>query len=149
MFEAGFKFTVWLRLTRYLYLRKNPLLYLVRFILKHYSYKYSFDVSYKAQIGVGLTIAHYGYLIVPSNSYIGSYCTLRPGVVFGKKLSEAQNGVVVGNHVDFGVGSKVIGQVTIGDNVLVGANAVITKDVPSDVIVAGIPAKVLKQRTEA
>lgn len=74
-FEAGFKFVFWLRLTRYFYL-KNSIIYKVLFfisrtILKHYSYKYSFDISYKAQIGAGLTIAHYGYIIITSNSVIG------------------------------------------------------------------------------
>ncbi len=60
------------------------------------------------------------------NDVIGANCTLRPGVVFRKKLTEATGGAVV------------------GDNVIVGANSVITKDMPSDCVIAGALAKVLK-----
>lgn len=145
LFEPGFKYIVWLRLTRFLYLTKHKILFgLSRMFLKHYGYKYHFDISYRAQIGPGLTIAHFGFIIVMSNDIIGDNCTLRPGVVFGKKLTADTGGANVGNNVDFGVGSKIIGEVQVGDNVTVGANAVITKDVPSNTVVGGVPAKIIK-----
>ena len=145
--EAGMRFSFWLRMTRYFYLKGKPffpLFLLSRFLMKHFGYKYSFDISFRAQIGPGLTIAHYGYIIVTSNTKLGENCTLRPGVVFGKKLTENTGGAVVGDNVNFGVGSVVIGDVQIGDRVIVGANSVITKDIPSDCVVAGAPARVLK-----
>lgn len=149
VFEQGFKYIVWLRMTRYAYLSKRRLLYFFsRLILKHYAYKYHFDISYQAQIGPGLVIAHYGYIIVMKNDVIGTNCTLRPGVVFGKKLTEKTGGAVVGDNVDFGVGSVIVGDVNIGSNVIVGANAVITKDVPSDCVVAGVPARVIRKMGE-
>ena len=147
LFEAGFKFSVWLRITRFLYLkgkRAFPLFVFARMIYKHLEYKYSFDISYKAQIGPGLTIAHYGYIIVTSNTVLGVNCSLKPGVVFGKKLTSQTDGAVIGNNVEFGVGSKVVGDVSIGSNVIVGANAVITKDVPDNCVVAGVPARVIR-----
>lgn len=149
MFEPGFKYVFWLRVTHYLWSKKGlfKLLFVFsRFILKHYSYKFSFDISYRAQIGSGLSIAHHGYIVLPSNAVVGENCALRPGVVIGKKLSEDRGGATIGNNVSFGVGSKVVGDVTIGDNVIIGANAVVTKDVPSNCIVAGIPAKVIRFR---
>ena len=54
---------------------------------------------------------------------------------------------VIGNNVLFGVGCKVIGKIKIGDNVIIGANAVVTHDVPDNVVVAGIPAKILRNNT--
>ena len=54
-------------------------------------------------------------------------------------------GNIIGSNVEFGVGSKVMGPVKIGNNVIIGANAVITKDVPSNSIVAGIPARVIRK----
>ena len=48
-----------------------------------------------------------------------------------------------GNNCVLGPGSKILGSVTLGDNVFVGANAVVTHDMPSNSIVAGIPAKVI------
>lgn len=149
LFEAGFKFVFWLRVTRYFWLKKGiskALFVPSRFILKHYAYKFSFDISYRTQIGPGLNIAHFGYIVVPSHAVIGENCALRPGVIIGKKLSCQTGGATIGNNVSFGVGSKVIGEVNIGDNVIIGANAVVTKDVPANCIVAGIPARVISQR---
>lgn len=95
LFEAGVKFVFWLRITRFFWLKngifKIPFV-LARFILKHYAYKYSFDISYRAQIGPGLNIAHFGYIVVPSYAEIGENCALRPGVVIGKKLSRNTGG---------------------------------------------------------
>ena len=147
LFEPGFRFTVWLRITRYFHLKGKrffPLFLLARLRYKHLEYKFSFDISYQAQIGPGLTIAHYGYLIVTSNTKLGADCSLKPGVVFGKKLTKQTDGAVIGDNVEFGVGAKIVGDVKIGSNVIVGANAVIVKDVPDNCVVAGVPAKVIR-----
>ena len=50
----------------------------------------------------------------------------------------------MGDNVGFGPGAKVLGKVTIGDNCFIAANAVVVKDMPSNSIIAGIPAKVIK-----
>lgn len=145
--EAGFRFIFWLRWTRYFFLKGTPyfLLFLFsRAIMKHFAYKHSFDISFRAQIGPGLIIAHFGYIIVTSNSVIGSNCTLRPGVVFGKKLTATTGGPTVGNNVNIGVGTTIVGDVKIGDNVIIGANSVVTKDVPSNCVIAGAPARILR-----
>ena len=145
--EPGLRFIFWLRVTRYLFLKGKPLFpffFLARLVLKHYGYKFSFDISFRAQIAPGLTIAHFGYIIVPSNTTIGRNCTLRPGVVFGKKLTEERGGAVVGDDVNIGVGSVIVGNVRIGDRVVIGANSVVTRDIPSDCVAAGSPARVIR-----
>ena len=53
---------------------------------------------------------------------------------------------VLGHNVSVGVGAKVFGGVTIGNNVFIAANAVVTKDVPDDTIVGGVPAKIIKRK---
>ena len=148
LIEAGAKYTFWLRVTRYLFLKGKfaflPFL-AARSVLKHYGYKYSFDISYRAQIGGGLQIAHYGYIIVPASTTMGEYCRLRPGVVIGTKFTRNEkHGVIIGDGVEFGVGAKVLGDITIGDNVIIGANAVVLENVPDNCIVAGVPAKITK-----
>ena len=152
LFEAGYKYITWLGITHKLYISQYkkvlfPLFIISRFILKHYGYKYGFDISYKATIGKGFQIAHFGYIVVPSSTVIGDNCRMRPGVVLGRgDINDmSAGGNVIGSNVEFGVGSKVMGPVTIGDNVIIGANAVVTKDVPSNSVVAGIPARVIRK----
>ena len=52
----------------------------------------------------------------------------------------------IGNNVTFGAGCKVLGGITIGDDVIIGANAVVLRNVPSHSIVAGVPASIIKTR---
>lgn len=52
----------------------------------------------------------------------------------------------IGNNVEIKTGAKVIGDVTIGDYVIIGANAVVVKDIPSHSIVVGVPARIIKTR---
>ena len=98
--------------------------------------------------GPGLLIYHTGdFIWVGGACKIGSNCILRPGVVFGRKNEKPEpDPVVVGDNCEFGVGAKIIGSLTIGNNVSVGANAVVTKDVPDNAVVVGIPAKVVKYK---
>lgn len=146
LFEPGTRYTVRLRTTRYYYLKGKsafiPFL-LSRMILRHLSYKFGYEVSYKMPIGPGLSISHVGYVTVYAES-IGSDCSLRPGVVIGKDLSEDEAFPTVGNNVEFGVGCKVIGKVTVGDGAVIGANAVVTHDVPPNTVVGGVPARVIR-----
>lgn len=144
LIEPGFKYCFWLRITRFLFLKNRKILFLIsRFILKHYSYKYGFDITYRTPIGPGLSIAHIGYVVVGARR-VGSNCFLRPGVVIGRNIIGDMDTAVIGDNVQFGVGCKVTGPVIIGNNVLLGANAVITHDVPSNSICLGIPGKVVK-----
>lgn len=76
---------------------------------------------------------------------VGNYCGFNSGVVIGNKdVQEARP--TIGDHVAFGPGAKAFGKITIGDNVFVAPNAVVTKDIPSDCVVGGVPAKVIKQK---
>ncbi|WP_240053851.1 DapH/DapD/GlmU-related protein [Bacteroides uniformis] len=56
--------------------------------------------------------------------------------------------VVVGDNCYFGVGVKVIGSVRIGNNVTIGANAVVTHDIPDNAVVGGVPAKIIKIKSK-
>lgn len=100
--------------------------------------------------GPGLMVYHIGDMIwVKSQAKLGSNCTLRAGVVIGNKGEGEDNDfVIIGDNVDFGLGVKLFGPLTIGSNVTVGANAVITKDIPDNAIVAGVPAKIIRFKND-
>ena len=83
---------------------------------------------------------------------IGSFTTFAADVVItngGHDLASFEpfsGEVKIGRGCWFGQGAKIVRPLTIGDNVIVAAGAVVTSDVPSNSIVAGVPAKVIKQR---
>ena len=97
--------------------------------------------------GAGLTIWHWGPIIVNPRVRIGVNCTLNPMVIIGhKKAGEAAP--KIGNNVFIGGGAKIIGDITIGDNVTIAPNAVVVRNVPSDCVIGGIPAKQINKTHE-
>lgn len=71
---------------------------------------------------------------------------MRQGVTIGNKNTE-DDCPIIGDNCDIGAGAKIIGAIHIGNNVTIGANAVVVKDIPDNCIVGGIPAKIIKMRT--
>lgn len=93
-------------------------------------------------IAGGIMIQH-GFATIVVCKSMGTGCYIRQQVTIGS----AHDGVpTIGNDVEFGCGCKVLGPITIGDDVIIGANAVVTKDIPSHSVVVGIPAKIIKRR---
>ena len=83
----------------------------------------------------------WGGVIINCRS-VGNYCTANAGVIVGNNNKGGM--AIIGNNVDLTVGSKIIGGVHVGDNVIVAPNSVVVKDVPDNAVVSGIPAKFLK-----
>lgn len=93
----------------------------------------------------GLTIWHYGTIIINQDTRIGKHCTLRPDIVLGHKDGESGS-PTIGDYVEINSGVRIIGDIHIGDDVIIAPNAVVTHNVPSHSIVAGIPATIIKTR---
>jgi len=87
------------------------------------------------KIGDNVMIAHSSSVITGAHVYSDSLPM--------RDTLEARP-IVIGNNVWIGAGVRIIGKTTIGNNIIIGANAVVTKDIPSNVISAGVPAKVIK-----
>lgn len=118
------------------------------FRYKHLGFKLRYTI-YPNTTDCGLIVHHVGDMVwVKASARIGKNCTLRPGVVIGKKGNENAEDmpVYIGDNCNFGLGVKVFGKVTIGNNVSIGANAVVTHDIPSNSTAAGIPAKVISYK---
>ena len=76
---------------------------------------------------------------------VGNYCGFNAGVVIGN-VNHPDAKPCIGDYVAFGPGAKAFGDITIGRNVFIAPNAVVTKDILPNCIVAGIPAKLLRER---
>jgi serine O-acetyltransferase len=101
----------------------------------------------KANIGQRLVIEHFGCIIIHGNAVIGDDCTIRQGVTIGNRHMNAPlEAPVLGSHVHVGAGAKLLGNIQIGDNVDIGANAVVIKDVPAHHIAVGVPATIKAKR---
>lgn len=104
------------------------------------------DLPGTADIGPGLYIAHTGFIIIGRDAVLGSNCTLTQGVTIGQGgRTRTSSSPRIGDRVYVGPGSIVIGPITIGQDALIGAGAVVTHSVPARGIVAGNPARLLGQ----
>ncbi len=92
-------------------------------------------ISPDAEIGPGLVI-HTPYGIIVGPAKIGANCTLTTGTLLGSGCRS------VGDNVYFGAGCKIVGDVRIGNNVVVTANSVVLIDVPDNVTIMGVPARI-------
>jgi len=102
------------------------------------------SLTFTCKIGKGLYIGHFGSIIVGHKVVIGEYCNLSQQVAIGQAgRGGIQKSPIIGNRVYIAPGAKLFGGIKIGDNVAVGANAVVTKDVPDNAVVVGIPAKII------
>lgn len=148
--EPGFRFSVWLRLTAYLYkhrLRWTGAYHLARLMYLRLSLRYGFDIDIVTRIGPGLYLPHYGGIVVNRRCVIGANCNLSHQVTIGIANRGAHKGCpVIGDRVYIGPGAKIFGCLTIGDDSAIGANAVVTRDVPANAVAAGIPARVISMK---
>ena len=93
----------------------------------------------------GLSLPHYGTIIINGNSHIGKNCRIMADVCIGS-TGGVNIAATIGDNVYIGAGAKIIGQINIGDDVCIGANAVVTKSVEPGKTVAGSPAKVISNK---
>jgi serine O-acetyltransferase len=104
------------------------------------------ELPCEVEVGRNFVIDHFGGVVISGYARFGDNCRLRTGVVVGLRRVEEKCAPNIGNNVDIGAGAKLLGPLRIGDNVLVGANAVVVCDVPDNSIAVGIPAVVRPRR---
>jgi serine O-acetyltransferase len=103
------------------------------------------------EAGSGFRLGHRGLgVVIHPNTTLGDDVFLQHNVTLATDLNlRDPRRMTVGDHVVFGTGAIVVGPVSIGSNVIVGAGAVVVRDVPSDVVVAGVPARIVNRRRPA
>ena len=143
LFIPGFRYTYILRKCAF-YKRDSFLGIMYRFLLHFYSVKYGYQINPSTRIGKGLYIGHRGHIIINSKAIIGNFCNIAPGVTIGQANRGNKKGVpVLGDKVWIGTNAVLVGNITIGNDVLIAPNSFLNQDVPSNSIVIGNPAKII------
>lgn len=111
--------------------------------LRKLSHKTGFQIPPNV-IGPGLTIYHFGPIIINARAVIGNNLTIQPQVVIGQKKGESV-APVIGDNVVICGGCFIIGNIHIGNNVIIAPNSSVISDIPDNCVIAGSPARIVKR----
>lgn len=108
--------------------------------------RYGCEIAPYATIGSGLFLPHSVGIVIGHEVVMGDNCEIFQNVTIGSNRKELDGRFmpIIGNNVSIGSGAVVVGPIIIGDNVVIGANSFVDKSIPSNVVVAGCPAKILR-----
>lgn len=114
--------------------------YFNRFMLKISSFMYKCEIPYSVNIGPGLYIGHPYCITINPNAVIGKNCNIHKGVTIGQENRGDRKGTPkIGNEVWIGINSTIVGNIHIGDDVMIAPNSFINRDIPSHSLVFGNP----------
>lgn len=123
---------------------RAPFSFLYKFLYRWVEWTCGISLPYTVRVGRRVRIWHHGGMILHARS-IGDDCHIRHCTTFGVSHTHANGQIpIIGNRVDIGAGACILGHVTIGDGAVIGANAVVLKDVPSGGVAVGVPARVIR-----
>ena len=109
----------------------------------------SHAVSAEIEIGDGSKFWHHGLGCVAwAGVHIGNNCKIFQNVTFGNKFGmqiENRGGIHVGDNCVIGAGAVILGHITIGNDVSIGANAVVNRDIPDHCMAVGVPARIIRK----
>src|SRR6267378_6036059 len=106
------------------------------------------ELPCEVSVGRNFVIDHFGGIVISGYAKFGDNCRIRNGVVVGLRRIEEKRAPIIGNCVDVGSGAKLLGPITIGNSVLIGANAVVLCDVPDNSVAVGVPAAIRPRTRE-
>lgn len=125
--------------------RKNRFIYFFfRLLRRRFKVKHGYEISFDAHIGEGFYLSSHAGHVVVGPIKIGKYCNINHSVTIGRTYKEGKIGrPSIGDFVWIGSGSVIVGEITIGNNVLIAPNAFVNFDIPDNSLVMGNPAKIL------
>lgn len=126
------------------------LMVFVTFLQKIIEITTGISIGFSCRIGQGLYIGHFGGIFIHKDVSMGEFCNISQGVVIGLGGRGDKMGVpTIGDRVYIGPHVVILGKITIGNNVAIGANAVVTKDLPDNAVAVGVPAKIINYNGSA
>ncbi|MEW6101361.1 MAG: serine O-acetyltransferase [Candidatus Omnitrophota bacterium] len=132
------------RIAHFLY--KCRLFFLARYLSQLARFATGIEIHPGAKIGKRFFIDHGMGVVIGETSIIGDDVLIYQGVTLGGTgLEKGKRHPTIGNNVVIGAGANVLGNINIGDNSYIGANAVVIKDVPANSTVVGVPGRITKQ----
>jgi serine O-acetyltransferase len=143
-----YRFGRWRYGIRWAVIRK-PMSALYRVLFKLVQILTGIELPCEVRIGRNFVIDHFGGIVISGYASFGDNCRIRQGVTVGLARVEDPCAPRIGNNVDIGAGAKLLGRISIGDDVLIGANAVVLVNVPAHCVAVGVPAVVHRRRTES
>lgn len=144
---AGFHALLFYRMAHWLVKRRIP--FLPRALSQFARFLTGIEIHPGAAIGSGLFIDHGMGVVIGETSEIGDNVTLFQGVTLGGTGKQrGKRHPTIGSHVVVGAGAKVLGPITVGDYVKIGANSVVLQDVPDHSTVVGIPGRIVRIKDE-
>ncbi|MDS9469959.1 hypothetical protein RGQ15_20630 [Paracoccus sp. MBLB3053] len=122
---------------------RAPATLLYRLMFRRVSRSTGIFLPYTVRVGRRVRIEHFGGMILVAQ-WIGNDVTVRQNTTFGiARLDGLQNRPVICDGVEIGVGAVILGAVRVGEGAVVGANAVVRRDVEPHTVVGGVPARVI------
>ena len=127
---------------------RAPFSLIYRFFYRYIRNHYGIELPYTVLLGSRVIFEHQHGIVIHGNSIIGSDTIIRQGVTIGNRyISSPHDAPTIGDRVDIGAGAKILGAISVGNDVAIGANAVVLNDIPDGATAVGIPAKIIKTRT--
>ncbi|MGF1536826.1 MAG: serine O-acetyltransferase [Elainellaceae cyanobacterium] len=144
---AVHRFGVWRMQVKSKALRA-PLSLLYRSLYRKVRNTYGIELPYTVKLGRRVVVEHQGNIVIHGYCEIGDDSIIRQGVTMGlRHLNRPFDAPKLGRHVNVGAGAKLFGLITVGDNVNIGANAVVLTDVPARATAVGIPARIIPAKS--
>ncbi|KAA5820881.1 serine acetyltransferase [Algibacter amylolyticus] len=115
-----------------------------RIIFRRLTFKYGYQIESTTSIGEGFYIGHFGTIVINRDVVIGKCCNIAHSTTIGSANRGKLKGCPkIGDKVWIGTGAVIVGNIKVGNNVLIAPNSFVNMDVPDNSLVIGNPAKII------